>query len=97
MAQQSWGFDRPVLRDPLLWAGLLLGLALVLLSPPTVTARWFVVLAETVGRVGAGVVLAGVFGGAVRNLLRALEADPPTSAEEQPSASTPAGEDRGAP
>lgn len=86
MQRQWWAFDRPILRDPLLWAGIATGMALVVLSPPTVAARWHVVLGELLGRLVVGIVLAGVFGGFVRNLLRALEQDsPPASDPDQRS------------
>ena len=88
-----WVFDRPVLHDPLLWARLATGMVLLLLSPPAVASRWYVVLGELVLRMLAGVVLAGAFGGFVRNLVRGLEPDAPPPPQQHRRSSMAAGRD----
>ena len=88
-----WVFDRPVLHDPLLWAGLATGMVLLLLSPPAVASRWYVVLGELVLRMLAGVVLAGAFGGFVRNLVRGLEPDAPPPPQQHRRSSMASGRD----
>lgn len=68
-------YDRPVHHDPLLWAGLVLGVALVLMGPPTGSSSGSGVVVSVVLRFVAGVGIAAFFGGFVRNLVRALAHD----------------------
>jgi hypothetical protein len=80
-ARRPRAFDRPVTRDPLLWSGVALGVALVVMSPPG-DVSWAGALLDVVYSLVAGMGIAAFFGGFARNLLRALSDDDDPDPEE---------------
>lgn len=64
-------FERPVHHDPLLWAGLAVGVALVVMAPPTGLGAVDAVVSVALRFLG-GLATAAFFGGFVRNLVRAI-------------------------